>query len=73
MKNKRYGVIIEAKPLDEKEAIFKFVKIAYYKSLKQAREFVEYVNNYEDEYIKYRVFGVFDYQEAIYKYIVKEV
>lgn len=72
MKNKRYGVIIEAKPLDEKEATYKFVKIAYYNSLKQAREFVEYVNNYEDEYIKYRVFGVFDYQKAIYKYIVRE-
>lgn len=65
MTKKRYGVIIERIGTN----IWSFVKIEYFNSLKKAEERKKHINN---NFVNYRVYGIFDYEHAIYKYIVKE-
>lgn len=67
---KRYGVIIEYKKGNEEQYHFK--GIVYTLSLKKAKEYVKYADSYDGGLLKYRAFGIFDYEEAVYKYIVKE-
>lgn len=65
MNRKRYGVIIEYLYNDT----WKYLRIEYYNSFKKAEERKNYISN---TCIQHRVFGIFDYQKASYKYIIEE-
>lgn len=75
MINKRYGIIVEVKKVDETDDNYKFKGIIYKDTLKEAKACVKYVDSFDSglAYNKYRAYGIFDYQEICYKYLNKYV
>lgn len=75
MTNKRYGIIVEVKKVDETDNNYKFKGIVYKNTLKEAKDYVKYVDSFDGglSYNKYRAYGIFDYQEICYKYLNKDV
>jgi len=65
MTKKRYGVIIEFLEKD----VWKPLRIEYFNILKKAEERKNYISN---NCVSHRVYGIFDYEHAVYKYIIKE-
>lgn len=67
---KRYGVIVERKAINEEN--FKYNGIYYCGTLKEAKQIVNYVDNYDSDLQTYRAYGIFDYEKIVYKYIINE-
>ena len=69
---KRYGVIIERKEKQEDKG-WATLGIKYFSSFKKALEYSKSVDmNKNNIRLAYRVYGIFDYQKVVYKYIIKE-
>ena len=65
MNRKRYGVIIEFL----ENGLWKHLRIEYFNSFKKAEERKNYINN---NYMEHRVYGIFDYEKVVYKFIINE-